>query len=62
MTSLGAVPHWDFETDILICGFGAAGSSAAIEARDLAPDADILIIEKATEARSGGNAIPESSE
>ncbi|MBT9469848.1 MAG: FAD-dependent oxidoreductase [Pseudomonadota bacterium] len=56
MKSLGAVPHWDFETDILICGFGAAGSSAAIEARDLAPDADILIIEKATEARSGGNA------
>lgn len=56
MASLNAVPSWDIETDILICGFGAAGASAAIEARDLDPKAEIMIVEKATEARAGGNA------
>lgn len=27
-----AVEHWDYEADVLIVGFGAAGSCAAIEA------------------------------
>lgn len=56
MASLNAVKVWDIETDVLICGYGAAGSSAAIEARDLDPSAQILVIEKATKARAGGNA------
>lgn len=29
---IGAVPEWDFETDIAVLGFGAAGACAAIEA------------------------------
>src|SRR5258705_2656101 len=29
---LGDVPRWDFEADVLVVGFGAAGASAAIEA------------------------------
>ncbi len=46
---------WHEHVDLLICGYGAAGASAAIEARDRAPDARILIVEKAPEAEAGGN-------
>ena len=35
---------WDFETDVLILGFGGAGAAAAIEAREAG--AQVLIIEK----------------
>ena len=41
------------DTDILIIGGGAAGCAAAIEARELDPNADITIIEKAQIERSG---------
>ncbi len=51
-TALGG---WHSSVDLLICGFGAAGASAAIEAHDCAPDAEILIVEKAPEAEAGGN-------
>lgn len=56
MASIGAVESWDIDVDVLICGFGAAGASAAIEAHDADPSADILIIEKAPEQHAGGNA------
>jgi len=55
MASLKSVTSWDEEVDILICGFGCAGSSAAIEASDADPAAKILIIEKAPEEFAGGN-------
>jgi len=56
MASLTAISRWDLETDLVICGFGAAGASAAIEAHDLDPSAGVLILEKAPEGRGGGNA------
>ncbi len=39
--------------DMLIVGGGAAGCMAAIRARELAPDMDVLILEKAEISRSG---------
>lgn len=48
---------WDRETEVLVCGYGAAGASCAIEAAD--NGAKVLIIEKAelpggSMARCGG--------
>ena len=48
---------WDLETEVLVCGYGAAGASCAIEAAD--NGAHVLIIEKAalpggSMARCGG--------
>lgn len=56
MASLASVSEWHNETDVLILGYGMAGASAAIGARDADPQADILIVEKMDEANSGGNA------
>jgi succinate dehydrogenase/fumarate reductase flavoprotein subunit len=55
MATLSSIAAWDMETDVLICGFGCAGASAAIEAHDLGAK-DILLIEKAPEVHAGGNA------
>ena len=55
MASLAAVKHWDDEADVVIVGYGLAGATTAIEARDLDPDADILILEKLGEHHAGGN-------
>jgi succinate dehydrogenase/fumarate reductase flavoprotein subunit len=44
------VPSWDFEGDVLVIGFGAAGASAAIEARTAG--AEVLLFEVAS--GSGG--------
>ena len=35
---------WDEETDVLVCGFGGAGSACALEAAD--GGAKVLLIEK----------------
>lgn len=56
MASLQSVARWDAEADVVICGFGAAGASAAIEARDLEAQARILVLEKAPAGHEGGNA------
>lgn len=56
MASIGLIAKWDLEVDVLICGFGAAGASAAIEAYDTDPEARLLIIEKAPKEHAGGNA------
>ena len=50
-------PAWDVETDVLVCGFGGAGSACAIEAA--AAGAQVLLIEKdslpgGSMCRSGG--------
>ncbi|MEG0758607.1 MAG: FAD-dependent oxidoreductase [Raoultibacter sp.] len=42
---------WDMETEVLVCGYGAAGAACAIEAADAG--AKVLIIEKA--ALPGGS-------
>ncbi|HWQ76729.1 MAG TPA: FAD-dependent oxidoreductase [Syntrophomonas sp.] len=35
---------WDYETDVLVCGYGCGGSAAAIDAHDAG--AEVLILEK----------------
>ena len=55
MASPGSVRTWHDETDVLICGYGLAGAAAAIEAHDLDPGADILVLEKMAERHQGGN-------
>jgi succinate dehydrogenase/fumarate reductase flavoprotein subunit len=47
------VRKWDYETGIVVLGSGGAGLTSAIAARDLG--AEVLIIEKASEAHAGGN-------
>ncbi len=46
-------PKWDYETEVVVLGIGGAGLTSAIAARDLG--ADVLILEKASEAHAGGN-------
>lgn len=48
--AIGDVPQWDFETDVAVIGFGAAGACAAIEARK--GGADVILFERAS--GSGG--------
>lgn len=55
MASLGSVTRWDDEADVVIAGYGLAGAAAAIEAHDIDPQADILVLEKMPEALQGGN-------
>lgn len=55
MASPASVKAWDDETDVLVCGYGLAGACAAIEAHDLDPGADILVLEKMPERHQGGN-------
>jgi 3-oxosteroid 1-dehydrogenase len=47
------VPKWDYEAEIVVLGIGGAGLVSAITARD--QGANVLIIEKASEAHAGGN-------
>ena len=44
---------WDFEADVVVVGFGAAGVAAAVTAYEL--DAKVVILEKAPEGEAGGN-------
>ena len=55
MASLARIERWDDEADVVIAGYGLAGATAAIEARDQDPRADILILEKLGERHAGGN-------
>ncbi len=56
MASPGSVTAWDDEADVIIVGYGMAGACAAIEARETDPNADVLVIEKMSEDKAGGNA------
>jgi hypothetical protein len=47
------ISKWDYEAEVLVPGIGGAGLTSAIAARDLG--ADVLILEKASEAHAGGN-------
>ncbi len=52
------VAEWSDQADVVVCGFGAAGASAAIEAREAG--AEVLVLERAgsgggTSALAGGH-------
>lgn len=49
----GVPEAWDKEADVVVVGFGGAGSAAAIEAARAG--ASVLLLEKATEEFAGGN-------
>ena len=53
----GEDAQFDREVDFLVVGYGLAGEAAALEASDIDPDANILVIEKLDEAQAGGNSI-----
>jgi len=64
LTSGGKEPwlpdKWDYEADVVVCGYGTAGMPAAIEAHDAG--AEVLIIEKLAEPggscrRCGGGIV-----
>jgi succinate dehydrogenase/fumarate reductase flavoprotein subunit len=55
MASLSGIRSWDVETDLLVAGYGLAGACAAIEAHDLDPHCEILVLEKMPRASAGGN-------
>jgi len=44
---------WNFEADVVVIGFGAAGASTAITANNLG--ARVIILEKAPKGQEGGN-------
>jgi succinate dehydrogenase/fumarate reductase flavoprotein subunit len=52
-SALRAEPRWDLQADVVIVGFGGAGVSAAIAAKDLG--ADVLALEAAPERHFGGD-------
>jgi heterodisulfide reductase subunit A-like polyferredoxin len=46
---------WDYEADVVVCGYGVVGAMAAREA--IAQGASCLVLEKASDALSGGAGI-----
>ena len=57
VTPVQDIENWDREVDFLVVGFGLAGAAAAVEAYDIAPDAEILVLEKMPVELAGGNSI-----
>lgn len=53
----GADAQFDRKVDLLVVGYGLAGEAAALEASDIDPAANILVIEKLDEGQAGGNSI-----
>ncbi len=45
--------QWDFEADVVVVGFGAAGMAAAVTAQEMG--ATVVLLEKAPEGEEGGN-------
>ena len=52
-TQSDQIGKWDYEAEVVVLGIGGAGLVTSIVARD--KGADVLILEKATEAHAGGN-------
>lgn len=52
-TSAGVPEKWDYETDVLVIGFGGAGATTAIAAADAG--AQVILIEKQEEATHYSN-------
>ena len=57
VTPVQNIEKWDREVDYLVVGFGLAGAAAAVEAHDIDPEADILVLEKMPAQLAGGNSI-----
>lgn len=57
VTPVQDIQEWDREVDFLIVGYGLAGAAAAVEAHDIDPEADILVLEKMPVELAGGNSI-----
>ena len=53
----GEDAQFEREVDFLVVGYGLAGEAAALEASDIDPSANILVIEKLDEGQAGGNSI-----
>ncbi|MBR5559975.1 MAG: hypothetical protein IKU73_01010, partial [Clostridia bacterium] len=53
----GEIEKWDREVDFLVVGYGLAGAAAAVEAYDIDPTAEILVLEKMPIELAGGNSI-----
>ena len=51
--SPGADGEWDYETDVVVVGFGIAGTTAACEASDAG--AEVILLEKAPKEEAGGS-------
>jgi 3-oxo-5alpha-steroid 4-dehydrogenase len=52
---LSSVPAWDAEADVVIAGFGTAGSAAAADAA--ATGADVLVLERNSGWESAAGAL-----
>lgn len=52
---------WDEEHDIVIAGYGMAGTAAYIEAVEIDPNVDVVIYDKSDEENAGGQAIASGS-
>ena len=48
---------WDEEHDIVVVGYGMAGTTAYVEAVEIDPDVDIVIYDKSDEENAGGQAV-----
>ena len=48
---------WNEEHDIIICGYGMAGTAAYIEAYEIDNNVDVAIYDNSDEANAGGQAI-----
>ena len=57
VTPVQEIENWDREVDFLVVGYGLAGAAAAVEAYDIDPTAEILVLEKMPRALAGGNSI-----
>ncbi len=57
VTPVQNIETWDREVDFLVVGYGLAGAAAAVEAYDIDPNAEILVLEKMPVELAGGNSI-----
>ena len=49
--------EWDEEHDIVVVGYGMAGTTAYVEAVEIDPDGDIVIYDSSDEENAGGQAV-----
>ena len=49
--------EWDEEHDIVVVGYGMAGTTAYVEAVEIDPDVDIVIYDSSDEENAGGQAV-----
>ena len=49
--------EWDEEHDIVVVGYGMAGTTAYVEAVEIDPNVDIVIYDSSDEENAGGQAV-----